>query len=36
MRIEIAAQQEIVNIIGEGLKEHEKHHNSCPATLKQV
>ena len=34
MRIEISAQQEIINIIGDALKEHEKHHNSCAPALK--
>lgn len=34
MRTEISAQQEIINIIGDSLKEHEKHHNSCTPALK--
>ena len=35
MRTEIAAQMEIITLITDSLKEHVKHHNSCPPSLKQ-
>ena len=36
MRLEIAAQNEIIAIMDEGLKEHEKHHDACPLDKKPV
>jgi len=30
MRLDIAAQNEIITIMDEGLKEHEKYHSACP------
>ena len=36
MRLEIAAQNEIISIMDEGLKEHEKHHDACPIDKKPV
>ena len=36
MRLEIAAQNEIIAIMDEGLQEHEKHHDACPTDKKPV
>ncbi len=34
MRIDIAAQKEIITIMEDGLQEHERHHAQCSQTQK--
>ena len=34
MRLDIAAQNQIIAIMDEGLKEHEKNHSACPQQIR--
>ena len=36
MRMEIAAQKEIISIMEDGLKDHEKHQCSCPPQFSKM